>query len=1769
MKTYYTLLLFMFIGFFGFSQYTAIPDPNFENALSAYDDIANDGQVPTANISVLTTLDVSNKNIASLNGIEDFTALTELNCSSNVLTSLNITTNTALTRLYCNNNLLTNLDVTSNTLLTHFNCSSNQITSLNLAANTALLYFYCDSNKLTSLDISMNTQLKHLFCLHNQISSLITSTNTALILLYCSDNNLSSLDVSTNTALLQLYCSANQLTSLNIFTNTALEKLDCSFNQITSVDASLNTSLSSIKCQNNSLVSLNVKNGNNINITNSNFTANNNPNLTCIEVDDVAYSTTNWTNIDPTASYNLNCHYYETFVPDNNFENYLETHDANGTVVAMGAATSMGNGIMDDYVTTSKINTVTNLNIGGLSIADLTGIEDFTALLNLYCYDNLLTSIDISQNINLKGFVAYNNQLTTLNTSQNSALEQLIVSTNQIGSIDLTQNTLLSTLWIGGNQLTTLDLSLNSNIVSLIVTGNQLTTLDLSLNPNITNFVCNSINSITSLNFKNGNNTIVTQFVTNNTPNLTCIEVDDVAYSTANWTNIDPANTFSLHCPLGETYVPDNNFENYLETHDANGTAVPMGDVTSMGNGVMDDYVTTANINTVLNLNISLQSIADLTGIEDFTALETFSCSNNPIGSFDISQNVALKNLNCANTSISNLDVSQNTLLEVLTCRNNQLTSLDLTNNTNLTSLTCRYNQLGGLDLSMLSALTFLDTSNNTPLASLNMQNGNNVNVTGYNSLFTPNLTCINVDDPNYSTANWTNVDPVSTFSNNCPSICSFPTNLNASIPTNNGATLSWLENGTANVWDIKIGLQGFDPSFMPPTNENVSNPFVWTGGAPNTNYDFYVRADCSGTNTVTSAWSGPFTFSTLTVCDSGSFVLDNTTPFAGVMASSVAFADIDGDGDKDAFITGKDATNALVSNLYTNTSGAFTLVAGTPFTGIQESKILFTDVDNDGDQDIIISGLNNTPAWIVELYLNDGSGNYTIDNTVPFTGSSYGSIAVGDVDGNGYKDLIVTGYTDTKLYTNTGGTFTFSTNIFGSFGKSAVDFADVDNDNDLDVVISGDDGNSGYFTKLFNNDGSGTFTYNAAASLVGVFRGDNEFADIDNDGDLDLLITGYGTGAVRYSNLYNNDGTGVFTLVAGTPFDTVFSSSIAFADIDSDGDKDVLITGSDTARISKLYLNDGSGIFTVKPGTPFDGIDYGSVAIADIDNDYDLDILITGQNTGSTRIAKLYLNSLYFETKYTVTGWNNGTPDINKCAVIDATLATTNFIARKLTVNSSLTITANSYVKIDKDIINNGTITIEPTGSVVQIDDLATVTGAGNYKTKIETTPLVDNTRYTYFSSPTVNETLNVFNMWANLGSIWAFDALNQSWTAEPSTTTMQTAKGYIVRGNNTNTYPINAVTDFSKSYNNGVITQTLHFKGDGGALLNVDNDSNLVGNPYPSAINGWNLLNNTLNPTAGTMYFWTHNSSPVGGSFSTDDYAMWNLSGGTAAISGGTAPTGYIASGQGFFIEAEGDETLALGTDVASTLTFNNAMRETGNNTDFRQINNPDDSKIWIDFANNQGVFNQLLIAFLPNATNQFDKAYDGRRASNNVAMFYSLDSNNTHLGIQALPPFNGDTTIPLGYEIVNQNINSLKIRINHLENMDGTTVYLKDRLLQTTHNLSESDYDFNISEVGEFNSRFVLIFKNTALSQEGITLNEDLIVSNQNDSILVKTSNGTKINNLEVYDVLGKQILKVKVNNSLYTIDSQSIKQGTALIIKVKLETGIIINKKIIKM
>ncbi len=266
MKTIFTFLA-LAISFTISAQNINIPDANFKAYLvgNPLINTNGDGEIQLSEATNFTgEINCYDRAISDLTGIETFTKIKKLDCEINKLAFLDISKNIELESLDCSNNKLTSLDVTKN-------------------VNLKILDAY--DNKLTSLDVSKNILLQELYLMENKLSELNLDNNV----------NLKLLDVIGNYS----------LRILKLQNNIKLQKLYCSNCQLFELDLRSNTDLNNILCGANDLFSLLLNNGQNSKITG--FDSTNNPNLNCIQVDDVVYSTTNWPDKDSWAIYSTNC----------------------------------------------------------------------------------------------------------------------------------------------------------------------------------------------------------------------------------------------------------------------------------------------------------------------------------------------------------------------------------------------------------------------------------------------------------------------------------------------------------------------------------------------------------------------------------------------------------------------------------------------------------------------------------------------------------------------------------------------------------------------------------------------------------------------------------------------------------------------------------------------------------------------------------------------------------------------------------------------------------------------------------------------------------------------------------------------------------------------------------------------------------------------------------------------------------------------------------------------------------------------------------------------------------------------------------------------------------------------------------------------------------------------------------------------------------------------------------------------------------------------
>ena len=288
--------------------------------------------------------------------------------------------------------------------------------------------------------------------------------------------------------------------------------------------------------------------------------------------------------------------------------------------------------------------------------------------------------------------------------------------------------------------------------------------------------------------------------------------------------------------------------------------------------------------------------------------------------------------------------------------------------------------------------------------------------------------------------------------------------------------------------------------------------------------------------------------------------------------------------------------------------------------------RIVSGDLDNDGDIDIVQSGIGldiNGLNASVSVFLNDGNGNFTLKEQ---NFNNYGTteeIVVSDFDNDADLDLIITSENRSDFYLNDGqATFIFEdSSVLEPISFNQIIAGDVNGDGNIDVLQFGEPNTvqSLPITNLFINNGTGVFTQSQDTVLLPFRQPTVEFIDLEGDGDLDIISFGANENNEAQVGVYRNDGTGNYSIYSNSNIAPHLSNEISVGDIDKDGDEDILITGttSDGTPKTLLYLNNGTGQFSELLNTPFPNLFAGTNAFADLDNDNDLDILLIGSMAG------------------------------------------------------------------------------------------------------------------------------------------------------------------------------------------------------------------------------------------------------------------------------------------------------------------------------------------------------------------------------------------------------------------------------------------------------------------------------------------------------------------------------------------------------------------------
>lgn len=391
--------------------------------------------------------------------------------------------------------------------------------------------------------------------------------------------------------------------------------------------------------------------------------------------------------------------------------------------------------------------------------------------------------------------------------------------------------------------------------------------------------------------------------------------------------------------------------------------------------------------------------------------------------------------------------------------------------------------------------------------------------------------------------------------------------------------------------------------------------------------------------------YSVSFIFLTFDLSFAG-LLRDSGTILPGVYAGDAAWGDYNNDNFPDLVLTGEIFQgNKLerITYVYENSNGS--LAQYQRLEGVYFGSVAWGDYDNDGDLDLVVSGINNKNENVLILYKNT-NGNFIIDtDQIYLVPVRYSSVAWGDYNRDGYIDLVVTGMNvlgeaSTIIYKNVhqGLRYVLTPDplqVLPNVDKGMARWGDYDNDADLDLALSGFNSSGVRVAKVFKNDGEGLFSEDKSNSNI-IKKLSSAFlawGDQDNNGYLDLLQTGWADGWIPQSSLLENGIDGnlrddVFAERLNFPLSLV--GPAAWGDYDNDGDMDIAIMGQNEFSEIKGYLlkNISYENFQIdNTQTEFQPLRNGALAWADYDNDGDLDLLAMGETAAGTRVTKIYRN--------------------------------------------------------------------------------------------------------------------------------------------------------------------------------------------------------------------------------------------------------------------------------------------------------------------------------------------------------------------------------------------------------------------------------------------------------------------------------------------------------------------------------------------------------------
>ncbi|MBO3118003.1 hypothetical protein J4050_14695 [Winogradskyella sp. DF17] len=559
--------------------------------------------------------------------------------------------------------------------------------------------------------------------------------------------------------------------------------------------------------------------------------------------------------------------------------------------------------------------------------------------------------------------------------------------------------------------------------------------------------------------------------------------------------------------------------------------------------------------------------------------------------------------------------------------------------------------------------------------------------------------------------------------------------------------------------------------------------------------------------------------------------------------------------------------------------------------------------------------------------------------------------------------------------------------------------------------------------------------------------------------------------------------------------------------------------------------------------------------------------------------------------TTWDGTTWDNGAPDINTSAIINGPYTTSiptagSFTTCNLEVNANLFVDNGDFVEVINDVtVNAGTLTTETQGSFVQRGSTFTLSGGDAVVIKT-TIPNTEND-YTYWSSPVDNISILDGLTEANPNRRYTFNSNNyldsdgdgvdddaNAWTDVTDTDIMEAGKGYIsMHGFFPIGFGVGYDYLFEGPYNTGDISQAVPFDPS-----NTVNHWNLLGNPYPSALDADDFFTANTSVVASELFMWSQVSPPNDTNpgnevlnFNQNDYITIN-SMGTAGNGTTPAPSNSVPSGQSFFIPSIS----------AGNVIFTNTMRLSGANVNDEFYRNGQQNtygeieRLWLNLSSDIGVYSQICVAYSNNATDGYDgKGIDTERNyAGNAGLLYSTDNNNAGFYViqgKAKSSLNENEIINVGFAsyLSTSEIYSISLPDFEGEYLENNPIYLRDNDLGIVHDLKSSAYEF-ISIGGDFANRFDIIFADSTLSnlEDQLLINGFTIVENEDDLVEFTLSNKEVIfDRIEIFDVQGRKIFDFNGDSNLEIFDFSDFK-SSIFIAKAHISNGQVITKKAIK-